>query len=178
MRKIIRTCVAASLVIASFASWAADQGAPNKYSSIYVSKVVVEADMDRNSSDEVKYYADIETDATSKISKWFKDEGYVIADTPDPESEGQLIINTKVKFNAGNRALRWIGGIGGAGKATADVTMEAITSKSGKLVTSKNAHDSLRMGGFGGSAPGMLMGTIDSAWNYVVADLNERKNKE
>jgi hypothetical protein len=31
------------------------------------------------------------------------------------------------------------------------------------------------MGGFGGSAPGMLMGTVDSAWNYVIADLNELK---
>lgn len=128
--------------------------------------------MDRNSPDEVKYYADLETEATAKVTKWFKDEGFAIAETSDPENEGQLTINTKAKFNAGNRALRWIGGIGGAGRATADVTMEAVASKSGKLITSKNAQDSLRMGGFGGSAPGMLMGAIDSAWNYVIADLN------
>lgn len=130
--------------------------------------------MDKNSPDEVKYYTDIETDATSKVTKWFKDEGYEIAETPDSENDGQLIINTKAKFNAGNRALRWIGGIGGAGRATADVTMEAVASKSGTVVSSKNAQDSLRMGGFGGSAPGMLMGAIDSAWNYVIADLNEQ----
>ena len=175
MSKLIRSCIAASLVIASFASWGVEQASPKKYPSIYVSKVVVEADMDRNSPDEVKYYADLETEATAKVAKWFKDEGYAIAETPDSENEGQLTINTKAKFNAGNRALRWIGGIGGAGRATADVTMEAVATKSGRLITSKNTQDSLRMGGFGGSAPGMLMGAIDSAWNYVIADLNEIK---
>lgn len=174
MSKLIHFCFAASLVIASFASWGADQASSKKYPSIYVSKVVVEADMDRNSPDEVKYYADLETEATAKVVKWFKDEGYAIAEAADPENDGQLTINTKAKFNAGNRALRWIGGIGGAGRATADVTMDAVTSKSGQIVSSKNAQDSLRMGGFGGSAPGMLMGAIDSAWNYVIADLNDQ----
>lgn len=178
MSKLIRTCIATSLVIASFASWAADQAPIKKYPSIYVSKVVVEADMDRNSPDEVKYYSDLEAEATTKVAKWFKDEGYAIAEKPDPENDELLIINTKAQFNAGNRALRWIGGIGGAGKATADVTMEAVASKSGKLISSKNAKDSLRMGGFGGSAPGMLMGAIDSAWNYVIADLNELKQAD
>lgn len=174
MSKLIRSCIAASLVLTSLASWAADQASSKKYSSLYVSKVVVEADMDRNSPDEVKYYADLEIEATAKIAKWFKDEGYAVVEAADPENDAQLIINTKAKFNAGNRALRWIGGIGGAGRATADVTMDAVASKSGKLVVSKNAQDSLRMGGFGGSAPGMLMGAIDSAWNYVIADLNEQ----
>lgn len=174
MSKFIRTCIAASLAIASFASFGADQTSSKKYPAIYVSKVIVEADMDRNSPDEVKYYADLETEATASVAKWFKGEGYAISDTPDPENDGQLTINTKAKFNAGNRALRWIGGIGGAGKATADVTMDAVASKSGKVISSKNAQDSLRMGGFGGSAPGMLMGAIDSAWNYVISDLNEQ----
>lgn len=174
MSKLIRSCIAASLVFATFASSAADQALPKNYSSIYVSKVVVEADMDRNSPDEVKYYDDLETEATGKVAKWFKDEGYAIAETADPENDGQLTINTKAKFNAGNRALRWIGGIGGAGRATADVTMDAVASKSGKLVVSKNAQDSLRMGGFGGSASGMLMGAVDSAWNDVIADLKQQ----
>lgn len=176
MTKNLRAVIALLLSLCVITSWASDSSdAEKKFQALYISKVTIEADLDRNSPDEVKYYADLETEATSKITKWFKDEGYVIADMPDPENEGQLIINTKAKFNAGNRALRWIGGIGGAGKATADVTIEAVASKSGKVITSKSAQDSLRMGGFGGSAPGMLMGAIDSAWNYVIADLNNLK---
>lgn len=170
--------IAAALLLSLFVvtSWASDAtDAERKYQAVYVSKVTIEADMDKNSPDEVKYYADLETEATTKLAKWFKDEGYAIAETPDAENERLLIINTKALFNAGNRALRWVGGIGGAGKATADVTMDVVESKSGKVITSKNAKDSLRMGGFGGSAPGMLMGAIDSAWNYVISDIQAIK---
>lgn len=175
MSTYIRPFISVFLALAMSISWADESVVSKKYQSVYISKVVVEAEMDRDSAEEVKYYADLETEATSKLSKWFKDEGYVIAEIPDPENDRQLIIKTKAQFNAGNRALRWIGGIGGAGKATADVTMDAVAAKSGEVVLSKNAKDSLRMGGFGGSAPGMLMGAVDSAWNYVIADLNELK---
>lgn len=176
MTKSLRAAATILLSVFALTAWASDTPvAVKKYQAVYVSKVSIEADMDRNSPDEVKYYADLENEATTKITKWFKDEGFTISDAPDVENEHLLIINTKAKFNAGNRALRWVGGIGGAGKATADVTMDAVDPKSGNLISSKSATDSLRMGGFGGSAPGMLMGAIDSAWNYVLSDLSALK---
>ena len=166
-------CLIALTISVSFAI-ADDQSSGKKYKSVYVSTVVVEADMDRTKPDEVKYYADLETEATAMITKFFKDEGYAIADAPDASNDRQITINTKAIFNAGNRALRWVGGIIGAGKASADVTMEAIDSL-GKVVTSKSAQNTMRMGGFGGSAPGLLMGVIDSAWNSVIGELSEAK---
>jgi len=175
MKNLLKAVCAVLMTLSVATVFAAESDSNKRYQAVYVSKVAVEADMDRNSPDEVEYYADLETEATTKVAKWFKDEGYAIAETPESDNDRLLIINTKVLFNAGNRALRWVGGIGGAGKATADVTMDAIESKSGKVIASKNAKDSLRMGGFGGSAPGMLMGAIDSAWNYVITDLNEMK---
>lgn len=175
MTMLLKVAATLALTLSIATSWADEPEPANKYQAVYVSKVAVEADMDRTSPEEVKYYADIETEATTKITQWFKDEGFTIADTPDAATDGLAIINTKVLFNAGNRALRWVGSFMGAGKATADVTMEAIDSKYGTKVTSQNAKDSLRIGNLGGSASSMLMGTIGTAWNYVVADINELK---
>ena len=154
-------------------SASADDAAIQKcrYQTVFVSNVELVADMDRNSPEEVKYYSDLQAEATVMITKFFKGEGFAIAESPDPANERLLIINTKAVFNAGNRALRWVGGIGGAGKASADVTMEAIEPRSGHLFSKKNAQDTLRMGGFGGSAPGLLMGVIDTAWNYLITDI-------
>lgn len=175
MNKTMKVGIAFLASLSMACAWSGEPDSSKRYQSVYISKVAIEADMDRNSPDEVKYYEDLETEATGNLAKWFKGEGYAIADKPDSDSEQLLIINTKAIFNAGNRALRWIGGIGGAGKASADVTIDAVESKSGKLIVSKNAKGSLRMGGFGGSAPGMLMGAIDTAWNDVIADISAQK---
>lgn len=175
MSKSTYTVAALLLSLMVNIGWASDAAKPEKkYQAVYIAKVAVVADMDQNSPDEVKYYADIETEATSMLKKFFKDEGYLVVESPEPATDKLLLINTKAIFNAGNRALRWIGGIGGAGKASADVTMEA-REPGGMLVSSRNAKDTLRMGGLGGSAPGMLMGTIDSAWNEVIADLDTKE---
>lgn len=182
MGLVFRTVLGLFLSLFFLTSWASDAtDADKKLQVVYVSKVIIEADMDRDSPDEVKYYADLETEATGNIVKWFKGEGYVIAETPNANNERLLIVKTKALFNAGNKALRWIGGIGGAGKASVDVTMEVIEPQSEKLVLSKNVKDTLRMGGFGGSAPSMLMGAIDSAWNLILVDLktlNERRGQK
>jgi len=175
MNKLLSFAVATVFALVSSSAWCAEQASGKKYQSIYVSKVIVEADMDKSSPDEVKYYADLETEATSSISKWFKDEGYVIAESPDSTNDQQITIQTKAIFNAGNQALRWVGGLFGAGKATALVIMEVKESASGKVVSAKQSESSMRMGGLGGSAPRFLLGVVDSAWNLVMSDLNELK---
>lgn len=175
MNKLMKFVIAFLATLSMTCAWSGEQDSSKRYQAVYVAKVAIEADMDRNSPDEVKYYEDLETEATANLAKWFKGEGYTVAEAPDSNNERLLIINTKALFNAGNRALRWIGGIGGAGKASADVTIDAVESASGKLIASKNAKGSLRMGGFGGSAPGMLMGAIDSAWNEIITEVSAQK---
>lgn len=173
MMNCFKKALMLALATASLSCWSADGDASRRYQSVYVVKVAVEADMDKNTSEEVQYYVDLERDATTMVQKFFKDEGYALADTPDPANEKQLTIKTKALFNAGNRALRWVGGLFGAGKASANVTMEAVESASGRIISTGQGENSMRMGGFGGSAPGLLMGVIDTAWNGVIANLNQ-----
>jgi hypothetical protein len=175
MSTFLKSVGAVLIAVFVTAAWSVEPGSDRRYQSVFVSKVVIEADMDRNSPDEVKYYTDLEAETTALLTKLFQGEGFAIADMPEPANDRLLVVNTKAIFNAGNRALRWVGGIAGAGKASADVTIDAVEPVSGKVITSKNAQDTMRMGGFGGSASGLLNGVIDTAWNYLITDIYEIK---
>lgn len=175
MKKLFAALLAVSLVCAAAAAWSGEPEATRKYASVHVSKFVIDADMDRDSPEEVKYYADLETEATNNIVKWFRDQGYAIAPSADASDSKQLTIRTSAKFNPGNQAVRWVGGLFGAGKATAAVTMEAVESASGSVVSTQTAENSMRMGGLGGNAGKFLIGVVDSAWNQVVEEIGAGK---
>ena len=170
--------IAAAVVFALLGSstWAADADSPMKYSVVHVTKVEIAADMDRDNPDEVKYYRDLEEEATAQLKSWFSGEGYRVAENADPADPKQATITTKAVFNAGNQAVRWVAGIFGAGKASAKVTMEATESSSGKKLFSKEAEDTMRVGGFGGNASRFFLGVIDAAWNEAIHGLKGVQN--
>lgn len=175
MNKLILAPVLFLFAFASSAVFGADQAASNakKYASVYVSKVILQTEMDRSNAEEVKYYADLEAESTATVKRYFTERGYTVAEAADVSDSKQLTINTKAMFNAGNQAVRWVGGLFGAGKASAIVTVEAIESPSGKPVSSKKTEDTMRMGRLGGSAQKFLLSTIESACDDVINDIEE-----
>ena len=65
MTMLLKVAATLALTLSIATSWADEPEPANKYQAVYVSKVAVEADMDRTCPEEVKYYADIETEATT-----------------------------------------------------------------------------------------------------------------
>lgn len=175
MSNRIRFALLALMVAISNPVLADGSPASGKRQTLYISRVVIEADMDKSSAEEVKYYTDLELEATIKVRDWFKNSGLKIVDSEQQLDDNGLMIKTTAVFNAGNRAVRWVGGLFGAGKATAKVTMEAIERGTEKVVSSKSAEDTMRMGGFGGSASKFLIGVVDTAWNELLPEISGEK---
>ena len=140
------------------------------YRGLVINKVQIEADKDKTNPDELKWYEDLENESTAYIIKTFKGEGFAVVQTAD--SDGKVaVINTQAKFNPGNQAVRWVGGLFGAGKATADVTMTATDSVTNSVIATKSYATSMRMGGFGGSSRSFFIGAIDGVWNAIYEDI-------
>lgn len=155
---------------------AANEDAQNKgpeaaYQEILVSKVQIEADKDLSNADELKWYDDLENEATAYIVKTFKGEGFSASAASEITGQKAAIITTNAKFNPGNQAVRWVGGLFGAGKATADVTMSAVDSETKAVIATKNYSTTMRMGGLGGSSRSFFIGAVDGAWNELYGDV-------
>lgn len=147
-----------------------NKGPEAAYQEILVSKVQIEAEKDLSNADELKWYDDLEDEATAYIVKTFKGEGFSVS-AAENTSQKAAIITTNAKFNPGNQAVRWVGGIFGAGKATADVTMNAFDSETKAIIATKSYSTTMRMGGLGGSSRSFFIGAIDGAWNALYEDV-------
>lgn len=168
--------IAAAFFLAFSSIVAANEDVENKeqeatYLEIQVSKVQIEAEKDLSNADELKWYDNLENEATAYIVKTFKGEGFSVSAASENTSQKTAIITTNAKFNPGNQAVRWVGGIFGAGKATADVTMNAVDSETKAIIATKSYSTTMRMGGLGGSSRSFFIGAIDGAWNALYEDV-------
>ena len=96
------------------------------------------------------------------------------AEVKDPGPQPDLVrLKLTVKYDPGNRALRWLAGFAGAGKGTVLVQADAYDGASGALIASERAEDYRRMGAFGGTFDGVVEAAVGSAIYEVLSKLYE-----
>ena len=133
----------------------------NKYTHAYVSTVSVTLMDDEPDEKRVADKQTMEQKLPAVIKEKLKEEGFqLLAENPG-KREGLILVNAKVKYDPGNRALRWVAGIFGAGKGTVETSIEAIDPNSGRVVAKEEKTESKRGGGGGGDFYGMVESTVE-----------------
>jgi hypothetical protein len=145
---------------------------PTKYQTLHIAEVeMITPDLEPSLPDQVEYYSDMQKKSRTLLVDQFRAEGFSIEDVPPAENSALLIIKTKVVFVPGVQALRWAAGMFGAGKATADITVEAVDSATGQVVATTQNSSVMRVAGLGGSAEAFLMGALDTVWNSILVEI-------
>lgn len=124
---------------------------PGKYTQAYVSTVSVtllDKDPDNNRVQDKQTF---EQKLPGVIQAALKESGLEVLSEQPGQREGVVVVQAKVSYDPGNQALRWVGGIVGAGKASADFSLEAIDARTGQVVATKQESDTKRGGAFGGN---------------------------
>lgn len=143
----------------------------NKYEVAYISGVSVTIIDDDPDDRRLRDKKSFEDKIPSLVKEKFQDEGFAVISKKAGKREGLVNINVKIKYDPGNRALRWVAGIFGAGKGTIDAYIEAIDPTTGAIVASKTVNDSKRMGGAGGNFYDMAESTVEDIAEAIVEDL-------
>ena len=145
--------------------------APSKYTQAYVSTVsvtLVDAAPDSKRLEDKQVF---EKTLPGVIQTALKENGLQVLSEHPGQREGAVVIQAKLSYDPGNRALRWVGGLVGAGKATVDITLEATDASSGKVVASKQESDSKRGGAFGGNFYEDAAETLGDTTEELAEDL-------
>ena len=87
----------------------------------------------------------------SVVSEALEKNGITMSTGADGQPPGAVAVVVDVKYNPGNRSLRWLAGPFGAGKGTMEVKIEARDSASGAVVAMRSDTDTVRAGAFGGN---------------------------
>lgn len=125
--------------------------AGRKYQQTYISSISVtlqDADPDDM---RLKDKKELEAKFPKIIKSELEDQGYRVLTSDPGKVDGVALVNVKVSYDPGNRAIRWVGGMFGAGKGTVEVQIEAVDAVTGAVVASMKDADSKRGGAFGGN---------------------------
>ena len=145
--------------------------APSKYTQAYVSTVSVTL---LDSAPDGKRLEDkqvFEKKLPGVIQAALKDNGLQVLSEHPGQREGAVVVQAKLSYDPGNQALRWVGGIVGAGKAKVDITLEATDASSGKVIASKQESDTKRGGMFGGNFYEDAAETLGDTTEELAEDL-------
>lgn len=77
-------------------------------------------------------------------------------------------LKLNVKYDPGNRALRWVAGFTGAGKGTVQVQADAFDGATGALIATKRIESSKRMGILGGNFYDDIESAVEEAADDVL----------
>lgn len=125
--------------------------APSKYTQAYLSTVSVTLLDKEPDSKRLEDKQAFEKKLPGVIHAALKDNGLQVLSEHPGQREGAVVVQAKVSYDPGNRALRWVGGlVAGAGKGTVEITLEATDTVSGKVVATVQESDSKRAGFLGG----------------------------
>ncbi len=102
-------------------------------------------------------------------------QGLQLVDTVPANAEGVALIRISVKYDPGNRALRWVGGMFGAGKGTVEVHADALDARTGQVVASEDKSESKSMGAAGGDFYEMAAEAVADATEELVERLGETR---
>jgi hypothetical protein len=105
----------------------------------------------------------------SLVKEAFEDQGFAMPAGGPEKKAGVVLVNLNVRYNPGNRALRWVGGMFGAGKGTVEAKIEAVDAFTGVVIAAKSDSDNKRMGAFGGN----FYGTVENLVESLAEDLSE-----
>lgn len=142
--------------------------APRKYSQSYVSGIAVSL---LDSAPDEKRLEDkktLEMKLPVVVSQTLTAEG-LKANASDPGAKDGLVrVNVTVKYDPGNRALRWVGGMFGAGKGALFVQVDAVDAVTGQTVASEQISDTKRGGIGGGDFYEFVTDSVEEAIEEVV----------
>lgn len=146
--------------------------APSKYTQAYVSTVSVTLVDAAPDSKRLEDKLVFEKSLPGVIREALKDNGLqVLSEHPGPR-EGAVVVQAKVSYDPGNRALRWVAGlVAGAGKGTVEITLEATDTVSGKVVATIQESDSKRAGFLGGDFYKDAAETLEDTTEELAEDL-------
>ena len=100
------------------------------------------------------------------------DEGLTVASADPGQQPGALLLKIAVDYDPGNRALRWMGGMFGAGKGEVHVKVEATDAHSGAVVAKEESSNTKRMGGAGGDFYEFAIDEVDEALEKLIEKLD------
>lgn len=142
-----------------------------KYTQAYVSVVSVTLMDDEPDDRRLKDKQTLEQKLPSVIKEKLEEEGFKLLTENPGKREKLVLINAKVKYDPGNKALRWVAGIFGAGKGTVEVYIEAIDPNSGRIVATEEKNDSLGWGAAGGDFYAVVEDVVEDVTENVTVAL-------
>jgi hypothetical protein len=105
----------------------------------------------------------------SLVKEAFEDQGFVMP-AGSPEKKAAVVwVNVNVQFDPGNRALRWVAGVFGAGKGKIEGRIEAVDAMTGAVISTKSDSDTVGMGALGGN----VYGEVEDMVEGLAEDLAE-----
>lgn len=158
----------------SFSAMAADakaEQAPRKYTQAFVTDIVVKLLDSEPDEKRIEDKKTMEMKLPQSIRKKLQDEGLAVADTDPGAVAGAVRLKIAMDYDPGNRALRWVGGMFGAGKGTVSVKIEAVDAVTGGPVATEEYSDSKRMGGAGGDFYAFAVDAVDEALENLAEKL-------
>lgn len=118
--------------------------APPKFTSAHIGSIeVFLVEDDAPDEKRLEDKKSLESRAPAIIKKSLQSEGLqIVEDGAQQTATGLVSIRTTVKYNPGNRALRWVSGpFLGKGKGKIDVHMEAINPATSQVITVIDVQD-------------------------------------
>ena len=108
------------------------------------------------------------------VRSGFEDNGFAMPSGAAEKKAGAVVVNIDVKYNPGNRSLRWLAGPFGAGKGTMEGRIEAVDALTGTVVATRTDTDTVRMGAFGGNFYGEVEDFVEGLAEDLAEDLSEK----
>lgn len=158
----------------SFSAMAADakkEEAPRKYTQAFVTEIAVKLLDSEPDSKRLEDKKTMEMKLPLSVRKKLQDEGLTVADADPGKQAGGVRLKIAMDYDPGNRALRWVGGMFGAGKGTVSVRVDAVDAETGQAVATEEYSDSKRMGGAGGDFYGFAADAVDEALENLAEKL-------
>ncbi|MGM9424766.1 DUF4410 domain-containing protein [Hydrogenophaga sp. MI9] len=158
----------------SFSAMAADakkEEAPRKYTQAFVTEIAVKLLDSEPDGKRLEDKKTMEMKLPLSVRKKLQDEGLTVADADPGKQAGGVRLKIAMDYDPGNRALRWVGGMFGAGKGTVSVRVDAVDAETGQAVATEEYSDSKRMGGAGGDFYGFAADAVDEALENLAEKL-------
>lgn len=158
----------------SFSAMAADakkEEAPRKYTQAFVTEIVVRLLDSAPDDKRLEDKKTMEMKLPLSVRKKLQDEGLTVAESDPGQQAGGVRLKIAMDYDPGNRALRWVGGMFGAGKGTVSVKVDALDAMTGQSVATEEYSDSKRMGGAGGDFYGFAADAVDEALENLAEKL-------
>jgi hypothetical protein len=144
---------------------------PRAYTVAYLGNLSVKILNDQNpDATRLASKKELEDKLPSLVKETFEDNEFAMPAGKPEQKAGVVLLNLNIQYDPGNRALRWVGGVFGAGKGTVEGRIEAVDAMTGAVVASHSDTDSIRMGAFGGN----FYGNVEDLVENLAEDLAEK----